>query len=68
MPHIILPGRLVEIGGQKPARFIGQQRINPRRQFAGEMVVNHLIRQRKIILWLIGLPLERIAPYFSIRG
>ena len=67
-PHVILPGRFVEIGSQKPARFIGQQRINPSRQFAGEMVVNYLIRQRKILLWLVGPLLERIAPYFSMRG
>jgi hypothetical protein len=38
------------------------------RQFAGEMVVNHLIRQWKVFLWLIGPLLERIAPYFSMRG
>jgi hypothetical protein len=56
--HIILPGRFVKISGQKAARFIGQQRINARRQFAGEMVVNHLIGQRKVFLWLIRFSLE----------
>ena len=67
-PYVVLPGRFVEIGSQKPARFIGQQRINARRQFTSEMVVDYLIRQPKVLLGLIGLPFERNTPCFLKRG
>ncbi len=42
-PHIVLPCRLVEIGGEQPARFVGEQWIDAGHEFARQMVMNDLI-------------------------
>ena len=67
-PHVILPRRLVEISGEKPTRFVGQQWVNACREFARQMVVNDLVGQREVFLRLVGMFLERIAPHFSAGG
>src|SRR5437879_9698138 len=40
----------VEISGEKPACFVGHQRINACRELAGEAVVNDLVGQWKVFL------------------
>ena len=41
--HIVLPCRLVEISGEKPTCFVGQQRVDACCEFASQMVVNNLV-------------------------
>ena len=39
--------RLVQVSGEKPARFVREQWIDSRRDLAGQMVVNDLVGQRE---------------------
>ena len=64
-PHIVLPGRVVEVSSEKPTSFVCQQRINANCEFADQMVVEDLVSQREVFLGFVRL---RGAPISSVGG
>ncbi|OIQ72318.1 hypothetical protein GALL_460570 [mine drainage metagenome] len=45
-PRVVPPIRLVEIDGQEAAAVVLQQRVHPDRVLAGQVLVDHRVRQR----------------------